>query len=1166
MALDLNEIIARSQQLANDVFPTKAEEKEANLFASTQDKQMAIHGTPMPTKIQSIPDGDGFVPMGGSENRAQGYDSYEINHPELNQDPAFQRHKVREKQRYSQEFGVPVDQVTDQMTQEKAEQDKLKFLHQLVKKPGDAPWSPGPINNPNQPLVLGSKEHPLNIPANTQVTGQDKYKRDIANIYNPNTGQLVNESMQSGFNALNFDGKYPNQMKMMNKNQQVQKRQVEMDQPNEVGEVVKGNISKMDRDVKVNDDGSFDSIKPITVKDDKGYDTIIPSIVNGKELSRKEAIAHHKKTGEHLGKYTSEAATNNALEKIAKTGRIDTLRRKDPATLTSQEKGELISSRLKELETQKENSYWGQAADVTQSSLAQTGAGMVDAVADAASQVFGDGSNTNISIPGFDKSVEEYKDKEAMDKEFGANKYQSEKMHADIQELKDKADKDPSFMNIAEYIAKGAVSTPQIFAESAGEIASYIHPVGWGLQILNRTNNDAETFAQNNDGTKMTGEQATLSFATNTAAYMLDKVMGKIAIKTGIKGIKAPFKSKLKREITEGTLMAMGGAAGEGIQEYIDQVQQIFNTEGLTQEDALERLKRIGSSKEAIDAAALGAVAGGTTAIASKATPIATQTADKALKANTERRIRNREIAAGEYSTDADAEFIQAEFDAKRAEPESIKTDSEKALKELDNMNDESSFATSKIKTLREFGESLKDQANKDVTLGSKEHKNVITEEINNLISNNPASAGKIDAKYGTNFDGKTQEQIAEIVENLDIDKIEDMVNRSPKNFGLEQAKKVNSSQIMEKNFDTFKDNVRKTLEGRVQLADTQLAAHRTTAERFQEGVDKRGGSQKNSAINVDKIKEESTQGFMKDFVDSAANLISLGGYKNDSTSKRLNKYSNKSLELASTELEGKIKKAKDKKEAREFKDLQNEIKNLQDKRTKSKKQSGIDIDGDKQIRNLRINKGNRKETLKHLTDALIQKEMNDQRDVDATRDLIKSAHEQKFLTDEQLKKYNNRLNKISKNAEPPSKDVLAAEKKLYDDHQKETGKSDTEIENMQTNEFTNEDLKEDQKEILKDAEENAKRDEDFDEETKDIDEKNFTDEQKETQETNKENNKKTNTRLLENASRRYQFTESEADLNNDYGKMDEYFEGAETIDLKDAFSDEELDILNICK
>ncbi len=69
-----------------------------------------------------------------------------------------------------------------------------------------------------------------------------------------------------------------------------------------------GNIDPYNRPVIMNPDGTHSTTRSFSIGEPRG-EVLIPKIVNGKELSQKDAIAHYKQSGEHLGVFdTPETA------------------------------------------------------------------------------------------------------------------------------------------------------------------------------------------------------------------------------------------------------------------------------------------------------------------------------------------------------------------------------------------------------------------------------------------------------------------------------------------------------------------------------------------------------------------------------------------------------------------------------------------------------------------------------------------------------------------------------------------------------------------------------------------------------------------------------------------------------------------------------------------
>ena len=64
----------------------------------------------------------------------------------------------------------------------------------------------------------------------------------------------------------------------------------------------RGNIALKDRPIVHNPDRTVSTINSISINED-GMEVLIPTIVNGRQVSDDEAIEHYYQTGEHLGKF-----------------------------------------------------------------------------------------------------------------------------------------------------------------------------------------------------------------------------------------------------------------------------------------------------------------------------------------------------------------------------------------------------------------------------------------------------------------------------------------------------------------------------------------------------------------------------------------------------------------------------------------------------------------------------------------------------------------------------------------------------------------------------------------------------------------------------------------------------------------------------------------------
>lgn len=82
------------------------------------------------------------------------------------------------------------------------------------------------------------------------------------------------------------------------------------------GQTEAGNIDLANRPVVHNSDGTISTVRSITVTDSDGKAGLIPTVVGDKVVSNADAIAHYNKTGEHLGKFESEAHADAYAEKL----------------------------------------------------------------------------------------------------------------------------------------------------------------------------------------------------------------------------------------------------------------------------------------------------------------------------------------------------------------------------------------------------------------------------------------------------------------------------------------------------------------------------------------------------------------------------------------------------------------------------------------------------------------------------------------------------------------------------------------------------------------------------------------------------------------------------------------------------------------------------------
>lgn len=95
------------------------------------------------------------------------------------------------------------------------------------------------------------------------------------------------------------------------------------------GMVEQGNIDTTNRSVVNLKGGGQGTIRSMSFNDE-GVEVLIPTIINGQEVSEEEAIAHYKRTGEHLGKFkTPQDATRYAQGLSDQIGQSKLFRKKD---------------------------------------------------------------------------------------------------------------------------------------------------------------------------------------------------------------------------------------------------------------------------------------------------------------------------------------------------------------------------------------------------------------------------------------------------------------------------------------------------------------------------------------------------------------------------------------------------------------------------------------------------------------------------------------------------------------------------------------------------------------------------------------------------------------------------------------------------------------------
>jgi uncharacterized protein (TIGR02594 family) len=84
-----------------------------------------------------------------------------------------------------------------------------------------------------------------------------------------------------------------------------------------MGPLVPGNIDLNNRPKINNKDGSYSTVRTITVEEN-GKTILLPTIINGKQVSNKEAIDYYHKTGQHMGIFKDQKAADTYDEQLHK--------------------------------------------------------------------------------------------------------------------------------------------------------------------------------------------------------------------------------------------------------------------------------------------------------------------------------------------------------------------------------------------------------------------------------------------------------------------------------------------------------------------------------------------------------------------------------------------------------------------------------------------------------------------------------------------------------------------------------------------------------------------------------------------------------------------------------------------------------------------------------
>jgi hypothetical protein len=63
-------------------------------------------------------------------------------------------------------------------------------------------------------------------------------------------------------------------------------------------------------------EGGYSTIRSLGFQDEDGNEVLIPTVVNGEVLDDEQAIAHYRRTGQHLGKFKTPEASSRYGERL----------------------------------------------------------------------------------------------------------------------------------------------------------------------------------------------------------------------------------------------------------------------------------------------------------------------------------------------------------------------------------------------------------------------------------------------------------------------------------------------------------------------------------------------------------------------------------------------------------------------------------------------------------------------------------------------------------------------------------------------------------------------------------------------------------------------------------------------------------------------------------
>ena len=311
----------------------------------------------------------------------------------------------------------------------------------------------------------------------------------------------------------------------------------------------------------------------------------------------------------------------------------------------------------------------------------------------------------------------------------------------------------------------------------------------------------------------------------------------------------------------------------------------------------------------------------------------------KAHAWNKDRKETNVQVEAGKYSTDEDVEFIRTNLEVGNAASEKHIANAENTKKALDEVESFSDMENSSNQTVKDYASKMREQETKEVSLGSKEHKDSINEGIHTILkaAKDPSVvANSLKQKYGIDVDGKS---VQEIRKQLDAVSVQDIETMSKANalFSIESAAENNTNSRLENRVEGFKNNLSTHSSNIIDVGTKEVSNLKKKLDNFNKGVESRGKT-KNSTIDVGSVSKKAPSSRL-------GILSSILGMNSDSNSMHdeLNSYSLKSLEVAKSDIENKLKSMTPKsKEASKYEQTLSGIKDVISKRERSKERLNL--------------------------------------------------------------------------------------------------------------------------------------------------------------------------------------------------------------------------------